>query len=558
MSSDLAAGNLYISNPMNEQYITTPKRLVHNTIFNVITLISGTVIAFFLIRFFLAELGEIKYGVWVLIGSIFQYRRLLDMGMNSSIDRYIPVNLARRDDNAIQRVVSTSVFFFAALAVVLALLTLLLYDNIGTWFSIAPEVVGPAGGLVLVVGFSFALAMPLQVSSALLCGLQRYDILNLTELLMLLLRTVLVIVLLQQGCGLLTLGMVFGGSEILVKVVQFVFAWKLLPKVSISFRNVDLPLLKEMLAYGVNTCLYTTGGLLILKATDLVIAIFIGTAEVSQFSVAAAGIFLLAQLLRAFTTAIKPAVSDLDARQEHSHVREISFLMQKYSLLLIVPAACFFIVMGNEFLQVWVGGKFQDPNVVSSMAVCLAVLTVGHGLRLAQYSNFLVLVGKGDHRIFGLLTVLTGLLSVAASVVCVKVFHLGLLAIAWASCLPMAIISGVVLPIYFNTKMRISVRESVVRIWWPALLGCAPAIVLIVAWKYFDSPVSWLSLGTVAAVAAGLTCVSAWCFSMTPRERQRLIKTLVLRRKGPIDPAGLPDRLAIQIQNRELPIIQKE
>jgi len=526
---------------MNEQYITTPKRLVHNTIFNVITLVSGTLIAFFLIRFFLAELGEIKYGVWVLIGSLFQYRRLLDMGMNSSIDRYIPMNLARRDDNAIQRVISTSVLFFAALAVVLSLLTLLLYDNIGAWFSIAPDMVGPAGVLVLVVGFSFALAMPLQVSSALLCGLQRYDILNLTELLMLLLRTVLVIVLLQQGCGLLTLGLVFGGSEILVKAVQFVFAWRLLPKVSISLKNVDLQLLKEMLAYGINTCLYTTGGLLILKATDLVIAIFIGTAEVSQFSVAAAGIFLLAQLLRAFTTAIKPAVTDLDARQEHSHVREISFLMQKYSLLLIVPAACFFIVMGHEFLDVWVGEKFQDPNVVSSMAVILAVLTVGHGLRLAQYSNFLVLVGKGDHRIFGLLTVLTGLLSVSASVVCVKVFHLGLLAIAWASCLPMAIISGIVLPIYFNTKMKISVRESVAKIWRPALLGCTPAIAVIVAWEYFRSPVSWLSLATVVAVAAVLTCISAWCFSMTPRERQRLVRTLVLgrARNSPVPARGL-------------------
>jgi O-antigen/teichoic acid export membrane protein len=533
---------------MSEPYITTSRRLVHNTIFNVIALVSGAATTFFLIRFFLSQLGEIKYGVWVLIGSVFQYRRLLDMGMNSSIDRYIPMNLARRDDNAIQRVVSTSLFFFAALALVLGLLTLLLYDNIGAWFAIAPDMVGSAGVLALVVGFSFALAMPLQVSAALLCGLQRYDILNLTELLMLLLRTVLVVILLQQGYGLLTLGLVFGGSEVLLKVVQFIFARKLLPNVSITLKSVDFKLLKEMLAYGVNTCLYTTGGLLILKATDLVIAIFIGTAEVSQFAVAVAGVLLLSQLLRAFTTAIKPAVSDLDAREEHSHVREISFLMQKYSLLLIVPAACFFIMMGKEFLHVWVGEKFQQPNVVNSMGVILAVLTVGHGLRLAQYSNFLVLVGKGDHRIFGLLTVLTGLLSVSASVVCVKVFHLGLLAIAWANCLPMVLISGVILPIYFNMKMKISIRESLVRIWWPALLGCMPAMIVIGGWKYFHSPVSWLSIAMVVAVAAGLTCISAWCFSLTPRERERLIKTLVLRRARDLS-AG-PEKTAAAIHEQ--------
>ncbi|MEA3226125.1 MAG: hypothetical protein U9Q07_09255, partial [Planctomycetota bacterium] len=154
---------------MSEQYITTSRRLLQNTVFNVMTLVSGAAISFFLIRFCLAQLGESTYGVWVLIGSIFQYRRLLDMGMNSSIDRYIPVSLAKGDDEAIQRILSTSLFFFLALAVVLALLSLLIYDNIGIWFAIAPDTVRTAGLLVLIVGGSFTLAMPLQPSAALLC-----------------------------------------------------------------------------------------------------------------------------------------------------------------------------------------------------------------------------------------------------------------------------------------------------------------------------------------------------------------------------------------------------
>jgi O-antigen/teichoic acid export membrane protein len=284
-----------------------------------------------------------------------------------------------------------------------------------------------------------------------------------------------------------------------------------------------------MLAYGFNTCLYRTGGLLILKATDLVIAVYIGTAEVSQFAVAIAGILLLTQLLRAFATAIKPAVSDLDARDEHSRVREISFLMQKYSLLLIIPAAWFLIVMGREFLHVWVGEKFQDPGIVNSLGIVMAVLTVGHCLRLAQYSNFLVLVGKGDHKFFGVITVVTGLLCISASIVSVKIFNLGLLGIAWSNCVPMALISGVVLPIYFNAKMKISIRESFARIWRPAFLGCTPTLIVISFWKYFNSPDSWMSIAAVVVFSMALTFISAWCFSLTSRERERFAKTLTLR-----------------------------
>jgi O-antigen/teichoic acid export membrane protein len=449
--------------------------------------------------------------------------------MNSSIDRYIPVNLARRDDDAIQRIISTSLFFFTLLAFVLGLMTLLLYENIGGWFTIAPDMVGTAGVLVLIVGSSFVLSMPLQVSSALLCGLQRYDILNLTEFLMLLLRTFLVVIMLGQGYGLLTIGLVYGIGEILVKFVQFAYVKKLLPDVSISIRSIDFKLLKEMLTYGINTCLYRTGSLLILKATDLIIAVYIGTAEVGQFAVAIAGILLLSQLLRAFATAIKPAVSDLDARDEHSRVREISFLMQKYSLLLIIPSACFLIVMGREFLQVWVGEKFQDPSVVNSLGVVLAILTVGHCLRLAQYSNFLVLVGKGDHKLFGLLTIVTGLFCISASIVSVKVFNLGLLGIAWSNSVPMALMSGILLPVYFNMKMKISMRETIVRIWWPALLGSMPTVILLSLWKYFHSPTSWMSIVAVVIFSMAMTSISAWCFSLTSRERERLVKSLKFR-----------------------------
>jgi O-antigen/teichoic acid export membrane protein len=360
---------------------------------------SSAVITFFLIRFFLAQLGESRYGIWVLIGSIFQYRRLLDMGMNSSINRYIPVGLAKGDNEAIQRILSTSLFFFSVAAVVFILLSLVIYLNIGAWFSITSDMVGTAGLLVLIVGSCFAIAMPLQLSSALLSGLQRYDILNLAELLILLLRSAPIIFLMRRGLGLLTMGFVFGISEIAVRLVQFVFARKLLVRTPVTLKCVDFKLLKEMLAYGINTFLYTMGALILFKASDIVIAMYIGTEQVSQFAVAIAGVVLLSQFLRAFTAAIKPAVSDLDARDDHRRIREISFLMQKYSLLLIIPAGCFLVVMGREFLQVWVGKEFQNPEVVNSISIILAILTVGHCLRLAQHSNFIVLVGKGQHRL---------------------------------------------------------------------------------------------------------------------------------------------------------------
>jgi O-antigen/teichoic acid export membrane protein len=432
--------------------------------------------------------------------------------------------LAKNNNDGIQRIINTSLFFFTALAVVFVIVSLVIYYHVDSWFAIEPELVRTACALVLIVGFCIAFAMPFQPSTAILSGLQRYDLINLVMLTVLLSRTVLVVVLLLRNYGLLTTGIVFGLGEIVVRICHSVFVKRLLPTVSLSFAKIDFRLLKEMLPYGINTLLYAMGALIIYHASSLVIGIFIGAAEISQFTVAAAGVLLLSQLLNAFTAVIKPAVSDLDARDDNATVKEIALLTQKYSLLLILPSACFLIAMGREFLHVWVSDRFKDPAVIDTMAVILAILAIGHCLRLAQHSNFLVLVGRGQHKIFAGLTALTALLCVSASVVSVKIFNRGLIGIAWSNFLPMALISGIILPIYFNWKMHISALENALKVWLPAVLGSLPAMTMIILWKCLDPPDSWLEIGGIVLGAAALTAVSGWFLSLTRVEQKRFAR----------------------------------
>jgi len=515
---------------MNEQPVTTSKRLVHNTVFNVAALVSNAIIGFFMIRFLLGQFGEVRYGVWVLIGgSIFRYAPLLSLGLNSSVNRYIPVYLAKGDADGIQRVINTSLLVFTILGVVLAIGSLVIYRNVDSWFIIEPDLVKTAEMLVLVIGFCVAFSMPLQPSTAVLSGLQRYDLINLVVLTTLFLRTLLVVLLLLRGYGLLTAGLVLGLSEIIVRVVHCVFVLRLLPKASLSLAKIDFRLLREMLPYGMNTFLYAMGAIIIHHASTLIIGIFIGAAQISQFTTAAAAVLLLSMLLRAFTAAIKPAVSDLDARDDEMRVKEIALLTQKYSLLLIIPSVVFMVLMGREFLWVWVGDRFEDPSVVDGMASILAILAVGHSMRLAQQSNFLVLVGRGQHRIFGILTALMALLCVSASVVSVKVLNWGLIGIAWSNLLPQLLISGIILPIYFNWKMHVSALEAARNVWWPAILGSLPVVAMIGIWKYLAPPDSWPQIAGVVTAATALAFVSGWFLSLKEVERKRFTRIALQR-----------------------------
>jgi len=518
--------------------VTTSRALVRNTFFNILMLMSNAIVAFLLAPFLLGQLGKPAIGVWILIGSVFRYRIILGMGLNSAINRRIPMYLAKDDEEGIRKVVSTALFFFTIIAVVLVVLTFVLHVKIGDWFPKIPsELVGTASMLVLVVGLCFALSTPLQLTTAVLSGLQRYDMVSITTLVVLTIRTVLTVVLLLRGYGLLTLGLIYGISEIVARGVQHVLARRLLPKGYISWRNVDRVLLKEMLFYGMNTFLYAMGALIIYRASETLIGIFFPPERVTEFSYAAVGVLLLSEFVQAFTAAIKPAVSDLDTRDDHARVEQIAFLTQKYSLLIIIPASAFLIVMGRQFLTVWVGAGIKDPAVVQSMATVLAILTAGYFFILSQHSNFLVLAGRGEHKVFGILTAVEAVLCVSSVIFSVYVLKSGLRGIAWSNFIPMALVAGLIIPIYFNRKMKISAWASLRHVWWPAVLGGIPGVAILVLWHRLAPPDSWREILAAVGVTGATTMIAAWFVSLESGERQRLLHVFRRTRSKPAAPA---------------------
>jgi O-antigen/teichoic acid export membrane protein len=513
--------------------ITTSRTLIRNTLSNLVMLMSNAIIYFLLIRFYLGCFGPARNGVWVLVGSVFRYRMILGLGLNSAINRRIPMYLARDDEEGIRKVVSTALFFFSIMALVLVVLTVVLSVKIGDWFTIEPELVREARVLTLVVGLGFAASTPLQLTTAVLSGLQRYDMVSIVTVVVLTLRTILTVILLLRGYGLVTLGLIYGVSEVVARGTQHILARRLLPKGYISWRHVDRVLLKEMLFYGMNTFLYAIGALIIYRASETIVGIYLGTSQVSQLQVAAAGLLLLSEFVQAFTTAIKPAVSDLDTRDDQTRVKLIAFLTQKYSLLILIPAAAFLMIMGREFLTVWVAERFGDPAVLQSMATVLTILTAGYCLLLSQHSNYLVLSGRGEHRVFGILTAVEAVLCVSIAIYSVKVLGWGLEGIAWSNLLPMGLVAGVILPIYFNRKMEISAWDSIRQVWWPALLGTVPSVVLIGVWKHFAPPASWAELVGVVAAVSGTTALCGWFLGMDSVEHQRLLSVLRRGRRQP-------------------------
>jgi len=164
----------------------------------------NVMVGIFLSPFILHHLGDTGFGVWVVIFSVTGYYGLFDLGIRSSIIRYVSKYTATDDRKNLAHFVNTALFSYTCIGVVSMALTFMLSTSVERLFKIPPEMHSQARLLLLMVGASVSLSFPLGVFGGMLEGLQRFYILNWTSIGATLARAALIVYFLNRGYGLLT------------------------------------------------------------------------------------------------------------------------------------------------------------------------------------------------------------------------------------------------------------------------------------------------------------------------------------------------------------------
>src|ERR1700737_159025 len=81
------------------------------------------VVGVLLSPFILHRLGDTAFGVWVLIFSITGYYGLFDLGIRSSIVRYVSKFSATKSTDEIAKLINTSLFSYTGIGIFCLLLT---------------------------------------------------------------------------------------------------------------------------------------------------------------------------------------------------------------------------------------------------------------------------------------------------------------------------------------------------------------------------------------------------------------------------------------------------
>src|SRR5580704_12259656 len=99
-------------------------------------------------------LGDTAFGIWVLIFSITGYYGLFDMGIRSSVVRYVSKFTATGESEKLNRLVNTSLWSYTLIGATVLLITVVGSSYVDSIFKIPREFLTTARWLFLMVGTS--------------------------------------------------------------------------------------------------------------------------------------------------------------------------------------------------------------------------------------------------------------------------------------------------------------------------------------------------------------------------------------------------------------------
>jgi O-antigen/teichoic acid export membrane protein len=458
-----------------------------------IAVIANAAVGFALTPFVLHRIGDEAFGLWVLITSVVGYYGILDIGIRSSILRYVSRYEALGDHDLVNEVVSTAFYYYLAACVLLILATYLTVPWVSAWFSVPTALLADFKSLFLLAGVVQGVSLPLIVFAASLEAAGRYDQANLSSVACLILRVCLVVWVLYAGGGFYGVGAVTLLSQILVYVIQVPLAIRAHPGLSIRPHWIRRAVFRDMFRYGSVSLAVGIADKLRERLYPILIAIFLTPIDVTFFSLPMRIMAFPVQGVGAMTEIVNPLSSRLEARNDYARLRQLILLSVQSAFLTLLPLAAFLFVFGRELLTLWVGAQYASAYPL------LVLITLGMGAAATQCCLQSMLFGIERHKELVVFRLLESVSVALLGSVALRIW--GLEGFAAVLAVTLVVTSFVLVPRHLCKILELSLRQYLLQGCVKPFLITLPTAAVFIAWRHIRVADSWA--GMVAAVLAG-------------------------------------------------------
>ena len=269
-------------------------------------------ISFVVSPILVGSLGQERYGVWTLLVSFAGYLSVLDLGINAALVRLVSRHVALEEADEARAVYSTVNWMLLVMACIALVVILLAGPVFLGRFGLTDVLQQQAWTLYWIVGFDVCLGLAFSSLLGCLTGLQQFVRVNLLSTTIAIVKNGVLVLLLHQGHGLLSVALLQLGANGTRYLGQYVLLRRTPNAPRFEPSRASRAALRQVWSYGAYGVLIAIALKLMAYTDALVIGGFRSTSEVTQYAIPAS---ILEHLERLVLAGVAVAISLISSRE---------------------------------------------------------------------------------------------------------------------------------------------------------------------------------------------------------------------------------------------------
>jgi len=428
-------------------------KVIFNNISNTIAMFASMAIALIMTPIYIKYLGLNLFGIWHIAISIISYISLMDLGMQSAIQKYVAQYHGIENKNKIAEIILSSLIFYGTVSIIgFAILILITISGL-QYFNIQQEYNSTAKVVIFIMGMSILLTFPGSVFNGVLTGMQLFYVVNAAIIIINTSTAVAIFCALKSGYGLVTMAIIGLIGNIGLQGILFSLAiWKYNVFKDATLK-ISISELKEMMRFGSKTFMIIIANRIRIGSDALIIGYFMTVDWIPYYTAPVNLIYYARNLIQLFTQAFLPVFSNLEAHADDGTTRKIFIAYSKYTMLFIMPIIIFVIFYSKPFLNIWLGNTFAE--IGGQLTLMLSVSLV---LSASYPLSIMFLIGTARQNILIYTGYAAAFIFLFIGYIAVKIY--GLLGLATAF-----LVSEIV-PCVFILRRTIAILNIHIKEYW--------------------------------------------------------------------------------------------
>ena len=486
-------------------------------ILSYVSIIVTTLIQLVYTPFLIRKLGQSEYGLYSLVNSIIGYLTVLDLGFGNAIVVYTSKYRATNNKKAEQKLHGMFKIVFYIIGLIAMLLGIILFFNVGNMFGNTMNDVElhKAKIMMLILTFNLGISFSFSIYSSIINAYEKFVFQKIVAIVGTILKPLIMIPLLFLGRKSITMVSVITFINVITMFSNYLYCKKKL-SIDVKYNGFDKILFKTILGYSIWIFLGIIVDKVNYSVDNFVLGAISGTIAVSIYSVATTFNTVFINLSSAISNLLLPKITKMvvnNATKEELTNEMIKIgRLQNYIIFLVCSG---FILLGKNFISIWVGEGFSESYYVTLLLIVPACVP------LIQNTGLSIMQAMNKYKFKTLSTFIMSIFNIIISIFLTKKY--GATGAALGTCIALIICNILLINLYYAKKLKLNILKfwiSIIRQITPFVIPISLTLVVMNTLK-LNGVSAFIIYGSIYSI---LYIIVAYLLSMNKYEKNFIWK----------------------------------